>query len=81
MKKTKNMKSKEYPQKLSDLFMTRNQLIKNSIYYNRLYTTKPNSTNMSSSISINNTNNLILSSKNFENSGKLSIFAPHFSNI
>ena len=68
MKKTKNMKNKQYPKKLSDLFMTRNQLIKNSIYYNRLYTTKPNSINMSSSIIINNTNNLILSSKNFENS-------------
>ena len=61
------MKNKPHLQELSDLFMTRNQIIKNSKYYNRLYSTKPNSINMSLSLNLNSTNNLILSSPNLEN--------------
>ena len=68
MKKTESQKNKLQLQELSDLFMTRNKVIKNSTYYHRLYSTKPNSINMSSSLSKDITNNnLILSSQNNNN--------------
>ena len=61
MKKTKSQKNKLSLQELSDLFMTRNIIVKNSKYYNRLYSTKPTSINISSSLNNNHTNNLLLS--------------------
>ena len=70
MKKTRSQKNRLRLQELSDFFMTRNTKIKNSIYYNRLYSTKPNSINMFSSLSKDYTNNLILSSQNNNNSKK-----------
>ena len=68
MKKTKSQKNKLKLQEFTDLFMTRNNVIKNSTYYNRLYSTKPNTINMSSSLSKDITNNnLLLSSPNNNN--------------
>ena len=64
MKKTKSQHNKLQLEELTDLFMTRNQIIRNSKYYNRLYSTKPNSINMSSTLSKDITNNLFLSSPN-----------------
>lgn len=61
MKKTKSQKNKLSLQELSDLFMTRNIIVKNSKYYNRLYSTKPTSINISSSLNKDHTNNLLLS--------------------
>jgi hypothetical protein len=68
MKKTQSQKNRLKLQDFTDLFMTRNKVIKNSTYYNRLYSTKPNTINMSSSLSKDITNNnLILSSPNNNN--------------
>ena len=64
MKKTRSQNNRLQLQEVTDLFMTRNKIIKNSKYYNRLYSTKPNSINMSSSLSKDITNNLFLSSPN-----------------
>ena len=64
MKKTRSQNNRLQLQEVTDLFMTRNKIIKNSKYYNRLYSTKPNSINMSSSLSKDITNNLFPSSPN-----------------
>jgi hypothetical protein len=61
MKKTMSQKNKLHLNELSDLFMTRNKIIKNTTYYNRLYSTKPTSINISLSLSNNNPTNLFLS--------------------
>ena len=57
MKKTRSQKNKLKLQEFTDLFMTRNNVIKNSTYYKRLYSPKPNTINMSSSLSKDITNN------------------------
>ena len=56
-----SQKNKLHLNELSDLFMTRNKIIKNTTYYNRLYSTKPTSINISLSLSNNNPTNLFLS--------------------
>ena len=70
MRNTESFKQKLHLEELCDLFMTRNQVVKNTKYYNRLYSTKPNSINISSTKSNNNTNNFILSSPNLETKAK-----------